>query len=79
MVRCACFRADQLIQTAIRTQFNNCTIVTVAHRLMTVMDTDRILVVRQAHATKMCVCVRIHTRTCTYMCLHCTVGALPED
>ena len=35
---------DQYIQTMIRTQFAGCTIITIAHRLHTVMDSDRILV-----------------------------------
>ncbi|KAL4216368.1 hypothetical protein ACF0H5_024095 [Mactra antiquata] len=32
---------DDLIQDTIRTQFNDCTIITVAHRLNTIMDYDR--------------------------------------
>ena len=35
---------DQYIQSMIRTQFTGCTIITIAHRLHTVMDSDRILV-----------------------------------
>uniref|UniRef100_A0A914R072 ABC transporter domain-containing protein n=1 Tax=Panagrolaimus davidi TaxID=227884 RepID=A0A914R072_9BILA len=34
---------DQLIQTSIRTHFNNCTILTIAHRLNTIMDYDKVL------------------------------------
>ena len=32
---------DALIQNTIRTQFTECTIITVAHRLNTVLDYDR--------------------------------------
>ncbi|KAL4216369.1 hypothetical protein ACF0H5_024096 [Mactra antiquata] len=35
---------DDLIQDTIRTQFNDCTIITVAHRLNTIMDYDRVMV-----------------------------------
>ncbi|CAG2109404.1 unnamed protein product [Medioppia subpectinata] len=35
---------DELIQQTIRTEFNECTIVTIAHRLNTILDYDRVLV-----------------------------------
>ncbi|KAM8869402.1 multidrug resistance-associated protein 1-like isoform 3-T3 [Spinachia spinachia] len=40
---------DQLIQSTIRIQFNNCTVLTIAHRLNTIMDYNRVIVMDRGH------------------------------
>jgi ATP-binding cassette subfamily C (CFTR/MRP) protein 1 len=44
---------DTLIQTTIRTQFKDCTILTIAHRLHTIIDSDRVMVVEQGKIAEM--------------------------
>lgn len=38
------FRTDKLIQKMIRNKFSECTVLTIAHRLHTIMDSDKVLV-----------------------------------
>lgn len=38
-------QTDELIQRTVRRNFKYCTVLTVAHRLNTIMDSDRVLVV----------------------------------
>lgn len=43
---------DKFLQKTIREKFADCTVLTIAHRLNTVMDSDRVLVVDDGNAVE---------------------------
>ncbi|XP_072936018.1 ATP-binding cassette sub-family C member 4-like [Epargyreus clarus] len=45
-------QTDALIQKTIRKQFAKCTVITIAHRLNTIMDSDRVLVMDKGEAVE---------------------------
>ncbi|XP_048102186.1 multidrug resistance-associated protein 1-like [Alosa alosa] len=44
---------DNLIQSTIRTQFEDCTVLTIAHRLNTIMDYTRVIVMERGYVVEM--------------------------
>ncbi|XP_035230725.1 multidrug resistance-associated protein 1-like, partial [Stegodyphus dumicola] len=44
---------DELIQSTIRTKFNDCTVLTIAHRLNTIMDYDKVIVLSKGEIVEM--------------------------
>ncbi|CAF4225185.1 unnamed protein product [Rotaria socialis] len=45
-------KTDEIIQVAIRRKFIHCTVLTIAHRLRTIIDSDKILVLSQGRAVE---------------------------
>lgn len=43
---------DALIQTSIRVEFSECTCLTIAHRLNTIMDSTKVLVLEQGRVAE---------------------------
>ena len=43
MIKFIC-RTDGIVQTSIRENFSDCTVMTIAHRIGTVLDSDKIMV-----------------------------------
>lgn len=46
------YKTDQLVQQVIREKFSHCTVLTIAHRLNTIMDYDRVLVLDGGHVVE---------------------------
>ena len=46
------YKTDQLIQETIRTKSKHCTVITIAHRLNTILDYDRVLVLENGQVVE---------------------------
>ncbi|XP_077621782.1 multidrug resistance-associated protein 1-like isoform X2 [Crocuta crocuta] len=46
------FETDNLVQTTVRKEFSDCTILTIAHRLHSILDSDRVLVLDSGRITE---------------------------
>jgi ABC-type multidrug transport system fused ATPase/permease subunit len=57
------FRTDKLIQATIRRHFGDCTVLTVAHRLNTILDSDRIMVLEAGNIVEFDTPARLYENT----------------
>ena len=49
---------NNLDQATIRAEFLDCTVLTIAHRLNTIMDSNRVVVLDQVHTSRMIMMIR---------------------
>jgi ABC-type multidrug transport system fused ATPase/permease subunit len=50
---------DNLIQRTLRTEFSSCTVLTIAHRIPTVIDSDKVLVLSDGRVSEYDVPIRL--------------------
>ena len=50
---------DSLIQATIREAFSDCTLLTIAHRLNTILDSDRVLLMDQGEVSNIGKCIHL--------------------
>ena len=65
---------DDLIQTTIRSEFKDCTVITIAHRLNTIMDYDRWVIFK---LTKLNVYYFIYIIFCSFSFNNFNISLIP--